>query len=300
MVAGPILGAGSMAFDPVAGEMVLVDPAAGVTWTWDGVHDWRQRVTNVMPATQPMKVGGPQFGMAWDAATGSVIAEVGDYVNPVIMQQPPPATWSWRSGTWTRLDAARTPLVAGGAIAAFPPMHQLIMFSGCCSASGRFTAAKPGMWTWNGAEWSALHPAHMPPARWDDVMVFDPLLGKTVMYGGTALEPDHPGLNDVWAWDGTDWSAVPAVGLPDAPGFSATQMAYAPGGKLILLGSGAGWSFDGSRWMQLQGVTPGCVFCELAYDPVHQVTVMVTNQHGAPYSANQVWTWDGSVWTERS
>ncbi len=300
MVAGPILGAGSMAFDEVAGDMVLVDPAAGVTWTWDGVHDWRERVTPVMPSTQQGKVGGDQFGMAWDAATGSVIAEVGDYVNPLINQQPAPATWSWKSGGWTRLDTAGTPLVAGGAIAAFPPNHQLIMFSGCCAASGRFTAGKPGMWSWDGTEWLALHPAHMPPARWDDLMVFDPALGKTVMYGGAVLEPDHDGLNDIWAWDGTDWSALPAPVLPQGLGTSGTQMAFAPGGKLILMASGATWTFDGSTWAELKAATPVCEFCELAYDPVHQVTVMVTNVLGGPFTANQVWTWNGSVWTERS
>jgi hypothetical protein len=135
-------------------------------------------------------------------------------------------------------------------------------------------------------------------------MVYDPTIGKTVMYGGMSLEPDHPGLLDMWAWDGTDWSSLPA--LP-ALGGIATALAYAPDGALILTvwdgqspGSSATWTWHGSSWVKLDVTTPDCVWCELAYDPKQRVTVMVTNPKGAPIAFNEVWTWDGARWSQRS
>jgi hypothetical protein len=179
------------------------------------------------------------------------------------------------------------------------------MFSGCCAFAGLSWAAKPGMWSWDGHVWSELHPAHMPPARWGQAMVYDPTLGRTVMYGGMSMEPDHPALLDMWAWDGSDWSPLP---VPPAPGdFFATALAYAPDGALIFIttdgqspGSATTWTWHGSGWVKLDVATPDCVWCELAYDPKHHVTVMVTNTKGAPNAFNDVWTWDGAHWSQRS
>lgn len=305
-IAPPILSSGTMVFDEASRELVLLDPSVPTTWTWDGVHDWRQQPPSMGPVTVPGRLGGPPFGMAWDPTTSSVIAVVGDMFVGVQTPAPPPATWSWRHGSWTKLDAAETPPAAGGAMAAFPPADQLVMFSGCCSAAPRQMVAMPGMWSWNGTAWTAVHPAHMPPARWGQAMVYDPAIGKILMYGGMAIEPDHAPLNDVWEWDGHDWSALPTPAL--GMGNPITQLAYARTGGLLLLandfnglsGPEAMWTFDGARWTKVDASTPACIWCELAYDPIRDVTVMVTNPKGAPYSANAVWTWNGVRWAERS
>ncbi len=166
LVAGPTIGSGSMTFDESSAELVLVDPSGGGTWTWDGAHAWQRRLSVAEPATLPIKVGGPPFGLAWDAAGGSTIAVVGDLLAGIQSPEPAPATWSWRAGSWKRIDTAHTPNATGGAVSAFPPAHQLLMFSGCCTAAARQMIAIPGMWSWDGSAWTPVHPAHMPPARW--------------------------------------------------------------------------------------------------------------------------------------
>lgn len=295
-----------MAFDESARELALVDPAGGGTWTWDGVHAWRQRQSAAPMATLRVKVGGPPFGLGWDSPSSSLIAVIGDFPPAIGTPQARPSTWLWHSGAWTPLARASTPDAAGGAIAAFPPKQQLIMFSGCCTLSSRSWAAKPGMWAWDGSVWTELHPTHMPPARWGQAIVYDPTIGRTVMYGGASIEPDHPALGDMWAWDGTDWSPLLAPPIP-VDLYPATALAYASDGALILTTtdvsrsqSNATWTWRGSSWTRLDVATPDCVWCELAYDPVRKLTVMVTNADGNPMGLNQVWVWNGARWSQRS
>ena len=304
-VNGPAALFGQMAFDAGAGQMVFLDPSGSGTWTWDGVHDWKH-ATSSGPSTGTYKMNSAPFGTAWDSNSGSVIAEIGDMPIPTFLgAQPAPATWSWRAGAWTKLDGTNTPAVMGGAVAAFPPKQQVIMFGGCCGVSGRYLTAKAGMWTWDGTSWTELHPAHTPPARWGQVMAYDPAISRTVMYGGLTMEPDHAALNDMWAWDGSDWSPLPAPALDSA--YLVTQFAYGPDGRLVLTTtdpsrseSNSTWTYDGATWKKLNVSTPDCGFCALSFDPLRNVTVMVTNPNGRPGAADQVWTWNGMHWSERS
>jgi len=304
MVSGPAVGLGSMAFDQSSGEMLLVDPSGGGTWTWDGVHRWQQQNPAAAPVTQRVKVGSVPFGLAWDPNSRSMIAVVGDYLTPPGINRVPAATWSWHGGNWTNLNNASTPDVVGGAIVEYPPKQQLIMFSGCCQVGqqNRFLFAKPGMWIFDGRAWAEVHPAHVPPARWGATVAFDAAIAKTVLYGGYAVEPDHPPLNDMWAWDGTDWSQLMA---PPVPGDLVTELGFSPDGSILMTATSQNlqaetWQWRGSDWSKLDVATPGCFFCELAYDSVRKQTVMVTNMQGRPDSAAEVWVWDGAHWSQRS
>lgn len=307
MVSGPAVGLGSLAFDQATGEMVLLDPSGGGTWTWDGVHGWQQQHPSAAPVTARGKMGGAPFGLAWDPNSRSLIAVIGDFPDPqgVSGNRLPAATWSWHAGNWTKLNNAGTPDVVGGAIADFPPKQQLVMFSGCCQVSQqeRFLSAKPGMWIFDGLVWTEVHPVHMPPARWGAAVAFDAAIGKTVLYGGSALEPDHPPLNDMWAWDGTDWTQL--MSPPVQSDLLVTQLGYSPDGSILLTATGQNlqaeiWKWRGPDWSKLDVATPGCFFCELAYDPARKQTVMVTNVQGRPDSAAEVWVWNGVRWSERS
>ncbi len=185
MVSGPAVGLGSMAFDQSTGEMVLLDPSGVGTWTWDGVHGWQQQHPSAAPVTQRVKMGSAPFGLAWDPNSRSMIAVIGEFLNPpgIISNRVPAATWSWHAGNWTNLNNAGTPDVVGGAIVDYPPEQQLIMFSGCCQVGQqeRFLSAKPGMWIFDGRVWTEVHPIHVPPARWGATVAFDAAIAKTVL-----------------------------------------------------------------------------------------------------------------------
>jgi len=323
MVSGPTLSAGAMAFDVSDGELVLLDPSEGVTWTWDGLHSWKLRHPSSVPTEHSVKIGGPIPAMAWDPATSSVLAIVGDTpVRPGVSfpDQVVPATWSWHAGEWSKL-AVHTPNYIEGAMGSFPPKHQVILFSGCCDFSqppplccggGPGPVAERAMWAWNGTDWAELHPAHMPPPRFGGSMIYDPAFGKLVLFGGVGGGGPNP-MADLWTWDGADWTqATPAkidINL------SASAASSPAGGLVVAAGFypstkplpgplAETWTWDGVAWRKLDVPTPNCFVCELAYDPVRKftvmVTTMVTNTEGATHVANQVWTWDGKVWTQRS
>ncbi len=130
-------------------------------------------------------------------------------------------------------------------------------------------------------------------------MVYDAAIKRIVMSGGMSIEPDHPALNDMWAWDGTDWSPFPAPPWTDlmTPG---APMAYAPDGAVILVSGEETWAWHGSVWVKLDAITPTCIWCELTYDPVRKLTVLVTNTAGHPLAVNEVWVWDATRWSRRS
>jgi hypothetical protein len=308
-----------MVFDQATGEMVLLDPSGSGTWTWDGVHAWSQRRSASAPATIPGKVGGPVPAMAWDPITRSVLAVVGDMPRPgdLVPTVAPPATWSWQSGAWTRLDSVHTPDVVSGVMFSFPPARQLILFSGCCdvvqkpaNSSYPFkNAAKPGMWAWDGHDWSEVHPAHLPPARWGATVAYSSELNEAVMYGGQAISPEPPPLTDTWSWNGTDWRQVAS---PKVPGDFVVSTAAAARGQVVLTAGGQSftkgtassdnqtWVWGGTAWVKLDVPTPSCFYCELAYDPVRRLTVLVSDTDGRPNATDEVWTWDGARWSIRS
>jgi hypothetical protein len=282
-----------MAFDEASGQMVLLDPAMSGTWTWDGVHDWQHAAT-AGPVSTAIKDSSEPFGMAYDSHSRSLIAEIGDYARSPGAAPPPPATWSWHDGRWTRLEGTRTPPVWGGAIAQFPPGHELVMFGGCCGSSAQHSTALRGTWVWDGATWNQLQPAHSPPARWGESMAYDASIQKLVMLGGMTAVPNGQWLDDMWAWDGTDWSELESP--PVGPG----QITSAPDGSILLFGSSAAWAWSGSAWSQVKAVTPDCFLCVAGFDPLRRVTVLVTNPEGSAASMDQVWTWNGAAWKQRS
>jgi len=298
-----------MTFDAADGELVLMDPSDGVTWTWDGRHAWALRHPLSVPTENSGKIGGPSPAMAWDPSTSSVLAIVGDppgRPGVAIPSQVAPATWSWSAGQWTELGV-QTPDYVEGAMGSFPPSRQVILFSGCCDYSQPLPlccglgSQRPvnAMWAWNGVEWTELHPAHMPPARLGGSMAYDPSLGKLLLFGGVGGS-GTTFMSDLWEWDGVDWTQ--AVSAQVDPNLVASA-ALSPGG-LVAVAASPGfaqtWSWDGSTWQRLEASTPDCLICSLAYDPLRHLTVLVDNTDYSSHVANQVWTWDGRIWTRRA
>ncbi len=136
-------------------------------------------------------------------------------------------------------------------------------------------------------------------------MVFDPAIGKTVMYGGMSMEPDTYSLNDIWAWDGSDWTQLQPPPFP--AGYLGTEFVNGPHASILLIvdqndsrQSLSMWSWSAGTWSRLDTVAPACGFCTSAYDPALDATLMVANPLGTPGAMDQVWAWNGIAWSERS
>src|SRR5450755_2955126 len=70
-----------------------------------------------------------------------------------------------------------------------------IMFGGIAALdAGTVLAYEPtDTWVWNGLHWLQKYPATSPPGRSSHEMVYDPVLARTVLFGGRQGNND---LND--------------------------------------------------------------------------------------------------------
>jgi hypothetical protein len=90
----------------------------------------------------------------------------------------------------------------------------LVLFGG---ADHAHTATLGDTWTWNGTDWTELHPATSPGQR-SRPMMSATATGALLFGGGNAL--GTVAFSDSWLWNGASWSQVLTTG-PAARGVGA-------------------------------------------------------------------------------
>lgn len=124
--------------------------------------------------------------------------------------------WAFDGAKWAKLTPGTTPGARLGAqIAVNPSTKKLLLFGGLVAepidkdSIRQFFA--DDTWEWDGAasRWTKLQPAHVPDARENGGMAWDPTAQQLVLFGGYA---NGFFRSDVWTWNGTDW--VPRVEFP--------------------------------------------------------------------------------------
>lgn len=167
------------------------------------------------------------------------------------------------------------------------------------------TAARPSP----SAVASPSPPQTGPSLRTGASMAFDEARNVVVLFGGSG------GLADTWTWDGKSWSQQHPTVVP--PARAGAGMTYNPDTKLVLMwggyeanGQGADfWSWDGSNWAQVRSATfppaedisgwavPAPI---LTFDSKRHLVVLIRNNgnHPAVPRPVDVWTWDGSIWSQ--
>jgi hypothetical protein len=144
--------------------------------------------------------------------------------------------------------------------------------------------------------WVLQNPATSPPPTTQGAAAFDPLLGQTVLFGGS------PGTGDAtWGWNGTAWSVLATTG--PAPR-KDMQMAFdAATGSIVLFGGmgtstgGHGysdtWTFDGSWHRQAPTIVPSTVLAyAMAYDAANGTVVMAGGERTS--ATDSTWVWNGA------
>jgi hypothetical protein len=131
--------------------------------------------------------------MTYDAANRTVVVLTIDLPGAT-------STWTWTGSDWQQQRPAHQP-------------------SGTPAASGAYDA-KRGLvvafvgdqtWTWNGSDWSQQHPARSPDPRYFASAAYDPAMGEVMLFGGktyrivNGLDREQV-INELWAWDGTNWN----------------------------------------------------------------------------------------------
>jgi hypothetical protein len=86
--------------------------------------------------------------------------------------------------------------------------------------------------------------AHAPSARSGAALAFEPSRGKSVLFGGTASGTKQ---NDLWVFNGTDWTQLYPVTSPSARATPA-MVAWA-GGSLLLFGGSTASGDASDTWI---------------------------------------------------
>lgn len=173
-------------------------------------------------------------------------------------------------------------------------------------------------WEWDGKVWLKRNPATRPPPMSSFGIAYDNIRGRTVVFGGYRDTPPNytPGYevihNDVWEWDGNNWTHVIPSFSPPARLNPVMCFDSARGEVLMLGGSNFNpepadyygarktlWGWNGVQWTQ-RGILPNgsaepyvSGSHAFAFDPGRGRAVLF-----GPFGENSypVWEWDGTVW----
>jgi len=215
-------------------------------------------------------------------------------------------------------------VAAGSAFAATPSgryetkmvwdtaIHRAVLFGGLTAidAGTKLQYDLADTWEWTGSRWLQVFPAHNPPARSAESMVFDSARNRVVIFGGRQAKLN---LNDTWSFDGTDWTAINTANAPSVREiagaaydsvrdrivlFGGTHQTYSTDGRTLTeTPLHDTWEFNGTNWTQILTDGPAVTKAILEYDPVRKQTIML----GLNTSAVTVmFAWDPAAATWKS
>ena len=111
-------------------------------------------------------------------------------------------TYSGGVGTWTKLTPAISPSVRSGACMSYDPTNHLFVMFGGTNEYNYLVET----WTYTPATntWAQIAVANGvgPAGRVGAQMAWDPVSGKTIMFGGIAAGDSYP-TNTTWSFDGS-------------------------------------------------------------------------------------------------
>jgi N-acetylneuraminic acid mutarotase len=255
-----------LVYDDKSGKVILFGGWAGTdfndTWAYDPVaNSW----TDLAP-TGDVPPARHDHVMTIDTDTGLVILFGGTDAKTY---EEFADTWAYdpASNTWT--DLAPTgdvpPSRCLHAMVYDPATKKVILFGG-----SRHGGCLGDVWAYDPAAnvWTELAPTGtLPLARYGGTMVYDPGLGRCLLFGGS----DGHLMGDTWAFDPATatWTLLMAVDSPAARPAAREfySMAYDPGAQRTVLFGGCGvdplgdtWSYDSATntWTDLapSGETP--------------------------------------------
>jgi hypothetical protein len=293
------------------------------TWLWNGTAgNWSQ----VTPAASPPARFSPS--LAYDSGHQQVVLFGGaapngsssgssDWLND---------TWLWDGQNWSEPPQTVAPSPRE-TVLAYDAQHQQVVLFGGGEQTGNGLETLADTWTWDGSTWTPrcgtlapVTPACGPSNRDVASLAYDPALQEVVLFGGSCETSCASTLADMWAWNGSDWTAICGTAAPPTscgpPARSYASMAY-DGHQLILFGGqtcpdqscdnpttlGDTWTWDGTTWTPvcgttIAGATSLCgpaprVFADMAFDAGHGQAVLFG---GASTSTSASVTLFGDTW----
>lgn len=303
--------------------IVVIRPAASSQlnqWTWkhgpSAVHQYTSYGTMGVPSATNLP--GPRNNtITWVDASGNLWMFGGNRVSSVVLDSLKNDLWKWNGAQWTWMGGTNTANALG--------------------VYGTMGVAAPG---------------NTPGGRSTAVSWMD-AAGNLWLFGGYGYATSYsfanvPRQNDLWKWDGTNWTWVKGGNTGNLTGTYGTKgvaaAANTPGGRnysvcwkdalgnaWVFGGLGCGittnirhhndlWKWDGTNWTWVNGGNtgnqagvygtlgvpaatnvPGCRFGAIAWNDASGNGWIFggTGYDSAGISGylNDLWRWDGTYWT---
>jgi cysteine-rich repeat protein len=224
-------------------------------------------------------------------------------------------TWVLEDDAWTMLHPAHRPTPRFRHALAYDAWRdRVVLFGGYEEVRGSFGSnmlSATDTWEFDGTDWSEVVTQMAPPARSLHRLVFDPLRGVTVLFGG--YEHCPPGcsnnLGDTWEYDGSEWVERT---LPHSPPLRwGASVAFDSARGVIVLFGGQHrvespenledtWEYDGLDWTEVTdaggpSASSSVTLPDAAFFPPVSALVMVVNS-GDYDHAWQPLAFDGVSW----
>jgi hypothetical protein len=249
------------------------NPAAGSsttlylqdTWVFDGT-DWTQK----FPAHSPPKRTNHSF--VYDRTHNYTVLFGGRSTSGSVLND----TWTWDGTDWTQQFPTHVPPARQSTFMAWDQLNSYVMIYGGTNDPITLVALANDMYHWSGTDWIQHAPSGFPTARDGPCqsMIFDPVLGNVILYGGRGSTTIT--YSDTWKWNGTTWTSVgPAHNI----GTAQPSLTYAASLGTIM-GTGGGltstvYQWSGTDWSNLpskgpidadtaavcESLNPGKVYC---------------------------------------
>lgn len=186
----------ALAYDPVNKKIFLFggydyynDIEYNDLWLYDvETHSWKQ----VFPDTLPP----PSW--AYRATT--------DFSRNVVVLHSPQGTWEW-DGNNFRLTSTSQPKYYYGNLTYDFNLKKVVYFGGYDYY--RNTCSND-TYLYDGQNWTKLNTSIRPSKRCDVLLIFNPNINKTLLFGGS--DEYYNLFNDVWVFDGENWSKLDVCG----------------------------------------------------------------------------------------
>lgn len=209
-------------------------------------------------------------------------------------------TWEFDGAEW-RQRAQNGPPPRQRAASCVDTARGTFLVFGGIAADGRLL---DDTWEWDGTRWLRIATPQVPQARADAEMVFDPLRGRVVLFGGRPDDPDQA-FADTWVFDGRDWTLRPLDDVPEGRFGHVMTFDTARGVTLLFGGfvqggsktSSETFAYDGGTWTRVPTATtpPSMVFPAMTFHRAHGVAVLVGGSGSASQPLRTL-VFDGTDW----
>ncbi len=294
----------SLVFDASIGKVVLPGGTQNVTWEWNGTA-WAQVSFTGQPAAPRLHTAA-----AYDAVRrhvvlfGGLLGSNGSTLGDTVLR---------RAATWFVAPPFTQPSPRMAASVAYDPLRKrVVMFGGdqfCIPCSDHNNET----WEWDGRQFHEIDGVRPIPQS-GTAMIYN-AESRSVMMLATSLElaesqntTDGFGtLDRLFAYNGTDWSEVPA---PDHPVVRNTSLVF-DGVNNFVMSFGGRDEQTGGTSQVLRAWTPDFGWFEfdggngpvsrlsgtmMAYDPIRQRTIVFGGKDDFRTPLDDIWEWDGGGW----